>query len=284
MEPCRFNRESVAPPAPTRFPLPPGSSVLADCRWNCERRMGLGDKIVTIGALQALRKAGFRVSALCNPADLWMFRAAGLLPDWGASFDALLPVRDHCMAIPPGATQEDAEAADLAAKNPVARVLWGWGLEEYAPDAPAVHLDIAPAAPLDFAIGCAVWFPVEVSRRRFPVSLDAWEKALRRVLRVKDTILALSSTAERDAANAIIAALPQDIQCRVFPQLPPNPAAAASLVAAAGLVVTGNSGGMWMALSTGTPCLVCQRPPDNPHAAMWQAREWPGLRLRLLDA
>lgn len=266
-----------------------GPRIVADCAWTCKRRMGIGDKVVVVGALQALQAAGFDVAArwwwsAWDDADDWLFKASGI-PQFdpyaaGADGRSLLDLRGHCMEIPIGNTQEDADAADLRAPHPVWRVLWNHGLEEYALPTPRVRLKPRPRHPID----APLWFPLEVSRGGNPISAEAWEAALLDLCKRRGRVHVCCAAREWCAVAGIVSRLSEWTRrtCLYGGFVSPGgPDALLSAVAAAPEILCGNSGPMWLAIATDTPCTVLQRPPTGPHSTMWQASpRWsPTLRV-----
>ena len=266
--------------SPTRTLIDPSRPVIADCRFSCERRMGIGDKVVVVGALQALAAAGFDVRARWNDGDDWLFFASGIR-EWTGEAGALLPMRGHCMEIPVAATQEDADTADLSAPHPVWRVLWNHGLEEYAPPTPDVRL--FPS--LRSGWRAPLWFPIEVSRARNPIPPEAWERPLVELADTYGPAIACCAPGQFRAASEILSRLSRRARGCVKEGLscPGGPGDLLSAIAAAPHVLTGNSGPMWLAMATRTPLTVLQRPADTPHAAMWNARPGWSPLLRLVQ-
>ena len=254
--------------------------MLADCRWNCTRRMGIGDKAVVVGALQELKRGGVDVAARWNEADGWLFEA-GFIRQWqeGEETDGrnYLPMRDHCMAVPQGETLATVEAIDEAAPHPIWRVLWGMGLEGYADETkPRLHL-----VGNTWGGAGAIWFPIEVSRGGDAVPMEFWDWAVRTMSRRWGRVTMACAHGEEERCRAIRSQLSREGREAVeeCPWAGKRPADMLYRVSTADAVLTGNSGALWLSIGVNTPVWCIQRRQEIPHGKMWQARCWPGLRI-----
>lgn len=229
----------------------------------------MGDKLVAIAAIQSVASAGFAVAAFRNRLDEEMFSAAGIpqaVPDDRAM---CIPWTDHVMAIPPGMVPEEIAVADSTAAHPVERALWGIGLDRFARPTPGLRLSHNGKK----KAATVAWSPIETSRAPYRITAEEWKpiltgfaaqaEAVELVCALRDQPEAFALVSEMDAAIAKKTAI---VSCSSFASLVERIGSAAAILAA-------NSGPMWIALGTGSPCTVVQREATFPHMAMWQARD-----------
>lgn len=238
--------------------------------------MGIGDKIVAIAAIQQIARAGFSVVAMRNPQDEELFSCMGIVrafPDSPPNA-RVVPCRDHVMASPIGATQEECSSADLACRHPVERALWGLGLERFALPTPDYTIEAGHKKRPETLL----WSPVEISRAPNAITPPEWERALTQVLLDRPhlkRIELLCAVRDQPTAFAIVKELRPALAARITIRSASGFHDWADAVSAAGKVLTANTGTMWVAIGLKSDLTVAQRPATIPHAAMWQARpEW----------
>lgn len=267
------------------YELSDSGPTVFDCRWNTPRRMGVGDKVVACAAIQQVSAAGYDVSAFCNLEDERLFDLFGIrYPRPG--FRRVIPWTDHVMAVPIGATMDDANAADWQAAHPVERALWGIGLDRLSkphPDYTIDHKGKKKAATI-------AWSPIEFTRRKYKITAAEWERALSpEVEKLGGGCRVVCWCALRDQPEAIsiVQNFPVELSGKITVRSAGSLADWVNGMASADKIVSANTGGMWIGLGLPVPMLVVQREPTIPHQAMWQARPgWNSGRvsIMLLDA
>lgn len=259
----------------TAYILPDaGTPVVFDCRWNTPRRLGIGDKLIAIAAIQQMKQAGVEASAMANESDAPMFKAADIVLRDDIGNGAAVPWTDHVMCVPMGCDNEDCEAADVQSRHPVERALWGIGLDRFAQPTPAFRLrHQGKKKPETLS-----WSPIEISRAPNKITSAEWESVLDEIIFTHAGIQRIELLcAIRDQPEAI------SIVMRFRPTLAKKITVYSASgfedwinrIASAWKVLTANTGAMWAAVGVGAWLTVCQRPATFPHMAMWQARrEW----------
>lgn len=236
-----------------------------DCRWTCARRMGIGDRVVVVAALQQLQRCGYNVAALRNAEDEPLFSAGAIPAPHPISSCRYIPWTGHVMEVPLGMTLEDCEKVDDMSYHPIERALWGLGLDFYAEDAFALSLVSGKRRKLDVV----AWMPIEYTRAQTKILPNEWQSILEGK---PGEIVLWCALHDQPAAMELVRGFPADLARRISLR------SASSLndwiagVESAREAVVPNSGGLWIGIGAGVPLTIVQRPPyDIPHQRMWQA-------------
>ena len=258
---------------------------LFDCRLKCERRMGVGDQLCLVSAIQMVadKVGGHNVLVAYDPtypgsADV--FGMAGLPittdPAGAPPGVALIPCRGHIMECPLNTDRPCLYGE--AQGNPIAQILYNWGWHGLFAGHP-VRLRLTPsnaavarAGGIIAGItgGVVTCTPLEISRGNRDCSVDAWRVSLLKHCNHKNTILFGCSKADAQRLQAMVQAmrLPHVTQIVTEP-LPVWKA----LIDLSDASFTGNSCGMWLAIGSQTrTCVLQHTDPNHAHNLMWDIK------------
>lgn len=258
---------------------------LFDCRLNCARRMGIGDHICLVSAIQMVAdKVGrHNVTVAYNPTypgSTDVFGMSGLAtvnyPDAAAHGATLIPCRGHIMESPIGCDMPCLYGEEQG--NPIAQILYNWGWHILMP-LRAVRLRLYPGAAAiararEIAIafhagGVCTCTPLEVSRGNDDCDWNAWSAVLRRV-DAQHTILFGCAPAERGKIAGAVAAMRLPHRTAIIAE----PLATwRALIDVARKNFTGNSSGMWLAIGSRARTTLLQHScRGHAHNAMWDLK------------
>lgn len=271
-------RGAGCPPIVYSFTPP----FLFDCRLRTDRRMGIGDQLCLLSAIQAVAdRVGLDNVRVWYDAEhsgsAAVFGMSGLPAfDPGSSAEypvghTIIPCRGHIMESAFGNVCPCLYGEEQG--NPVEQILWGWGWHKLigghgvklrlTPDGGAIKRagEIAGQyAPL------ATCTPLEISRHNNDCNVSAWKHLLLLVNDAK-TILFGCAPSERVQLSAMIEAM--RLPCKTAIISEPLPVWKA-LVDLASENYTGNSCGMWLAFASITKTYLLQHEtPEHRHNTMW---------------
>lgn len=269
--------------------IPPEVDITFDLRWNCARRVGLGDKIVALMAAkqyaQALnRPIGIEVNdedapiaTLCGLRLLEHINEEERVPRGIASKQSvIIPLRDHPMAHPLGANPYDVEGAEITAHSPLARVLYGWGLFSISQGGSSPLRAFKPPSRANRknTLDNIGWSPLEVSRKGWGIEPADWWRVLDEAIDGGAvTITATCRTSDEAELRELVDSAPRHIRERITCKPTATLGEWYALMLTADRWITSNSGGLWVALqSPSLPITVVQRVPETAHQALWTAR------------
>jgi hypothetical protein len=237
--------------------------------------MGIGDKLVVCAAIRQIESAGFFVSAQRNDSDAEIFDLCGInhiqnTRDW-----RVIPWTDHVMAVPFGMGQDDMALVDSESSHPVERALWSIGLDRYAKPSPTFsikHRGKKKAATI-------AWSPIEVSRAPCGITPQEWEPILSGMMNPQTTVDLWCATSDQPKAFDLIRDFSPTVAKRIRIRSASSFGRWADGMASCETVLAANTGGLWVGIGIGSTVTVVQHPATFPHAAMWQARAWPGVSV-----
>jgi hypothetical protein len=275
----RERRKARYNPEPALI-YPLKTPMLFDCRFSTERRMGIGDQICLIAALQAVaKKTGGGVSVLYDadyPASETLFKASGLpcTTRKPSGVYTTIPHRHHLFeSAINGVVPLHGEQTGC----PVSQPLFNFGWSDAIPTPPFTlqlspnERDIETAQKItgghNNIIACS---PLEISRGNSAITPQVWREVLREAFEnVPRGTIALfgCSTAERGKMKSFIRDIRLDIDCRIVTE---SIGAWLAIIQRSRHYYTGNTSGMWLAMATQTPTTVMQTPERHlPHNRMW---------------
>ena len=258
---------------------------LFDCRLNCDRRMGIGDQLCLVSAIQMVADKVGQGNVLlaydpAYPGSADVFGMAGLpltTDPAGARPDAtLIPCRGHIMECPLN-TDRPCLYGEMQG-NPIAQILYNWGWHGLFAGHP-VRLRLTPpnaaiaraeAITAGITGGIVTCTPLEVSRGNHDCSVDAWRAALLEHCNPESTILFGCSKADMPQMQAMM----RDMRLPHVTEIVTEPLPVwKALIDLSDAVFTGNSCGMWLAIGSMTPAYVLQHTdPAHAHNLMWDIK------------
>lgn len=258
---------------------------LFDCRLHCERRMGIGDQLCLVAAIQGVaeRVGADNVTISYNPAypgsaDVFAMSGLPLTTDPAtASQDAtLIPCRGHIMECPINTDRPCLYGE--ARGNPIAQILYNWGWHCLITCNPVrLHLTPPPAAiarakaiASHYPAGVITCSPLEVSRGNHDCDITAWKATLLKYCSKENTILFGCSKADIPRLTAMVKAMRLPYVTEIVTEPLPIWKALIDLSDAA---FTGNSCGMWLAIASHTRTYLLQHSdPAHRHNSMWDCK------------
>lgn len=262
------------------YELKPG--LVFDCRFTGWRRMGIGDQLCLVSALQAVsEKIGGRLTIAYDPAfpgSEAVFSMSGLPctttePEPDAD---VVPCRNHLFDPPLGGT--GALYAETTG-CPVSQVFYNLGWTDIF-QAPPVRLRLFPEIETQWFADAIIQggentpyitcTPLEISRGNDDVTAQIWNQVL---ARYGQRILFGCAPSEVEQLKAFIAAMnigqPHKIITATLP-------AWKCIIDKAEHNLTGNSCGMWLAFASSTPTTILQNDSKHhKHNALWNYKpEW----------
>lgn len=255
---------------------------LFDCRLKTDRRMGIGDQLCLVSAIQAVADRVGRDNVLVwydpdYPASGEVFSMGGLpaeAPGQDAQYPqghTLIPCRGHIFDSILGSPMQALYAEQEGC--PVSGILWNLGWHKLVRGYP-VRLELTPdGGALNQAKNIARQYapyitatPLEVSRHNNHCTAQAWSAQLHSVDKHL-TVLFGSSATEKPQTEAMMAAM----------HLPHKTAIISgrlqtwrALIDIAHENYTGNNCGMWLAFSSKTKTHLLQHDDsEHSHNQMW---------------
>ncbi len=270
---------------------------LFDCRLNCERRMGIGDQLCLVSAIQMVadKVGGGNILLAYDPAypgSADVFSMAGLpctTDPAGARPDAtLIPCRGHIMECPLNTDRPCLYGE--AQGNPIAQILYNWGWHGLFAGHP-VRLRLTPsnaaiaraeAITAGITGGIVTCTPLEVSRGNHDCSVDAWISALLEHCNPESTILFGCSVADRPKMEQFVGAMALPHSTEIITEALPVWKAIVDLAA---VNITGNTSGMWLAIGSHTQtCLLQHSDLVHRHNQMWDYKpEWGCENIKVIN-
>ena len=287
-------RGGVLPPIIYSFTPP----FLFDCRLNSTRRMGIGDQLCLLSAIQAVAWRVGEDNVLIwydadYPGSADVFGMTGLpVSSRGVSGEypqgyTVIPCRGHIMESPIRASAP-CLYGELKG-SPIAQILWGWGWHNLIgghsirlglwPDRGATNRAKGVAAQYAPYVTCT---PLEVSRHNNNCGVDAWRSLLMRV-DPSNTILFGCGPGDKGQLSAMIAAMNLPHKGAVIVE--PLPVWKA-IIDMAWENYTGNSCGMWLSFASRTRTYLLQHDdPKHTHNMMWNYKEsWGCRNVEIINA
>jgi len=261
---------------------------LFDCRLNCERRMGIGDQLCLVSAIQMVAdKVGWHNvlvaydAAYPGSAAVWGMSGLPITTDPAGAHPGatLIPCRGHIMECPSNTDRPCLYGEAMG--NPIAQILYNWGWHCLITCNPVrLHLTPPPSAlarakaiTAGITGGIVTCTPLEVSRGNNDCGIDAWRAALIKHCSTENTILFGCSKADIPRLKAMVETMRLPHVTRIIAE--PLPVWKA-LIDQSAATLTGNSCGMWLAVASRTATVLLQHSdPAHRHNRMWDCKaEW----------
>ena len=255
---------------------------LFDCRLKTDRRMGIGDQLCLLSAIQGVGDKIGQNNILIwydksYPASTSVFGMSGIESihaDESANYPTghtAIPCRGHIFDSIIGSPHQALYAEQEGC--PVSGIYWNWGWHKLFRGYP-VRLKLFPTrGDIKQAQGIArqhapyvTVTPLEVSRHNNDCTIDVWHERLRGVDKSL-TILFGTGDKEKPQLEAIIGGMYLPHKTAIIStQLP----AWKALVDMAAENYTGNNCGMWLAFASKTKTYLLQHDDgDHLHNQMW---------------
>ena len=272
---------------------------LFDCRLHCSRRMGIGDQLCLLSAIQSIAdRVGSKNVQIwydrAYPGSADVFGMGGLTavdpgasPAW-PSGHTVIPCRGHIMEAPIG----DRLPAPYGEQhgNPVRQVYYNLGWHGLFSDR-AIRLRLIPSPPAiararaiaaQHAGGMVTCTPLEVSRHNNDCDSAAYRDALLRYCPHASMILFGCSVADRPEMEQFAGAMALPHSTEIITEALPVWKA---LVDLAAVNITGNTSGMWLAIGSHTKTFLLQHSdPAHRHNQMWDYKpEWGCENIKVIN-
>lgn len=281
----RFRKYRGGDCPPTVFDFVP--PFLFDCRLHPVRRMGIGDQICLLAAIQTVADRvgsdNVRVwydAAYPGSADVFVMGGLdasdpGDTPLYPAGY-AVIPCRGHIMEAPIG----DRLPAPYGEQhgNPVRQVYYNLGWHGLFCDR-AIRLRLIPSAAAlaralaiaeQHAGGKVTCTPLEVSRHNNDCDSIVWRNVLLRYCPHASAIMFGCSMADRPEMEQFVGAMALPHSTEIITEALPVWKA---LVDLSDCNFTGNTAGMWLAIgSHARTCVLQHSDPAHRHNRMWDCK------------
>lgn len=267
--------------------------MIFDCRFATKRRMGIGDQICLLSAIQTVaEKTGGGVSIVYDPdypcsEDVFAMSGLPISTREPSAACNVIECRHHIFEAPNGG---DCSLHAEHTGCPVSQVFFNLGWHGLFPSN-AIRLRLMPGATATakareiterFAGGVCTCTPIEVSRGNDHCNAALYANMLSRFIPANTHVLFGCAYSELKQLREMIAVMqPQHKYTIVTESLPVWRA----IIDAATTNVTGNSAGMWLGVASPTHTYLLQYAEvGHRHNQMWNCKpEWECGQIEIID-